>query len=57
MSLMSLSTMLWMRVCSAISSSEEDQFSPFSSQEVGRLGAPDLNSVAAAQVVLWGSMM
>ena len=53
-SLMFLSTMLWMRVCSAISSSDEDQFGPFSIQEVSRIGAPDLNSGAAAQVVSRG---
>ena len=36
-----------MHICSAIISSDEDQFAPFSIQEVSHIGAPELNSAAA----------
>ena len=53
---MFLSTMLLMRVCSADTSSDDAQSMPFFSQEVSRIGAPDLNSGAAAQAASRGSV-
>ena len=45
------------RVWSPVSSTDEPQDRPFSFQEVSRMGMPDRNSGAATQLVSCGSVM
>ena len=52
-----LSIMFWTHVWSPVSSSEGPQVRPLSYQEVSRIGIPDQNSGAVAQLASRGSVM
>ena len=56
-SLMFLSYMFLMQVWSPVSSVDLPQDRPFLSQEVSRMGAPNQNSGATAQLASRGSVM